>query len=124
MPARVVWTPYGRPALDALKETVAQLKQDQPLHPDTATPGHPRLRGATIRGQRQMQQGRILRSSRSTSNSTSPADFTGAEVAASWPLPLGTVGRSVRRVSATRVTQPRNRQLLEAGVAELRLPVD
>lgn len=35
MPERVTWTPYGRPALDALREVVASLKQDDPLHPVT-----------------------------------------------------------------------------------------
>jgi RecB family exonuclease len=33
--ARVTWTTYGRPALDALWTTVAELKQDDPLHPVT-----------------------------------------------------------------------------------------
>ncbi|AXH95504.1 PD-(D/E)XK nuclease family protein [Ornithinimicrobium avium] len=35
MTARVIWTTYGRPALDALRDVVAELKQDDPLHPVT-----------------------------------------------------------------------------------------
>ncbi|GAA5165841.1 hypothetical protein [Ornithinimicrobium tianjinense] len=35
MTARVRWTTYGRPALDALRDVVAHLKQDDPLHPVT-----------------------------------------------------------------------------------------
>jgi hypothetical protein len=33
--ARVTWTTYGRPALDALWPTVATLKEDDVLHPVT-----------------------------------------------------------------------------------------
>ena len=35
MAARVTWTTYGRPALDAHWTTVAELKQDDALHPVT-----------------------------------------------------------------------------------------
>ncbi|MFK5634042.1 PD-(D/E)XK nuclease family protein [Ornithinimicrobium sp. LYQ103] len=35
MPARVTWTTYGRPALNALAAVVGELKQDEPLHPVT-----------------------------------------------------------------------------------------
>ncbi|QFG69233.1 PD-(D/E)XK nuclease family protein [Ornithinimicrobium pratense] len=35
MPAHVTWTSYGRRALDALRTVVANLKQDDPLHPVT-----------------------------------------------------------------------------------------